>query len=765
MSKKKKTNSYKKYLIWLWSLFFAAIVSVIILFKLVGAGVFGELPTFEELENPDTNFATEIISADGVTLGKFFKENRTPVTYNELPQNLVDALVSTEDVRYFEHSGIDFRGFARALAAMGADGGASTITQQLAKLLFHGEGSKNTVERVVQKLKEWVIAVELERQYTKEEIMAMYLNKVDFLYNAIGIRSASRIYFGKEPIDLSVQESATLVGMLKNPALYNPKRNTNTAKNAFKRKNVVLSQMEKYGKLSASVHDSLVQEPIKLDFSPEGHNDGIATYFRSYLQDYMKSWVKDHPKPDGKKYNLYSDGLKIYVTLDSRLQKYAEEAVHEHITNLQHAFQEDQKSNPTAPFYNLREGQIDTLMRRAMFQTQRYRGLKKAKKSDDEILENFKTPTEMTVYSYKGDLDTIMSPMDSIRYSKSLLHTGLVSMEPQTGHVKAWVGGIDHKYYKYDHVKQGARQVGSTFKPFVYAAAINQLKLSPCQEYPNTKYTIPAEDFGLEEDWTPKNSGDSYGGVRTLKNALANSINVVTARLMHMVGPRAVSKLAREAGITSRVPAYPSIGLGTLDVTLYDMVSAYSTFANRGLHVDPMFITRIEDKNGTVIEQFTPKTREVLSEESAYVVIELLKGVTEGGSGIRLRSQGGVYPYDASTGYPYQFDNPIAGKTGTTQNQSDGWFMGMVPNLATGVWTGADDRAAHFEGIALGQGASMSLPTWALYMKKVYADSTLTISREDFVRPDNLSIEIDCGKMISTDANGELMVEEDEEEF
>lgn len=757
-------KTYKKILIGLWSLLVLGVLTIVIVFQLVANGYFGELPSFQELENPETNFATEIISADGITLGKFYKENRTPVTYDELPQNLVDALVSTEDVRFYEHSGIDFRGFARAVAAMGKDGGASTITQQLAKLLFHGEGSKNLKERIIQKLKEWVIAVELERQYTKEEIMTMYLNKFDFLFQAIGVRSASRIYFGKEPIDLKVEESAVLVGMLKNPRQYNPQRKI-SAQKSLDRRNVVLAQMVKYGKLPESVYDSLIQQPIKLDFSPEGHNDGIATYFRAYLQDYMKSWVKTNAKPDGSRYDLYRDGLKIYVTLDSRLQRYGEEAVQEHITNLQHAFEQDQKPNPTAPFYDLREGQIDTLMRRAMFQTQRYRGLKKADKSDEEILANFEKPIEMTVYSYKGEIDTIMSPWDSIRYSKSLLHTGLLSIEPQTGHVKAWVGGIDHKYFKYDHVKQGARQVGSTFKPFVYATAINQLKLSPCLEYPNTKYTIPAGDFGLEESWTPKNAGDSYGGMVTLKNGLARSLNVITARLMHMVGPRSVKRLARDLGINSPFRAYPSIALGTPDITLYEMVSAYSTFANSGLYVEPTYITRIEDKNGVVIEQFTPKTREVLSEESAYVVIELLKGVTAGGSGVRLRSNTGVYEYDASTGYPYEFDNPIAGKTGTTQNQSDGWFMGMVPNLATGVWTGADERSVHFEEIGLGQGATMSLPTWALYMKKVYADSTLTISREDFIKPDKLTIEIDCDKIVFEDENGKEFTDEDEEEF
>ncbi len=763
MKNTEKKVSFKKYLIILWSLVFFGLLSVVVIFKLVAMGAFGPLPTFEELENPESLFATEIISADGVTLGKFFEENRTPVEFEELPQNLIDALVSTEDIRYFEHYGIDFRSFARALAALGADGGGSTITQQLAKLLFHGEGDKQTSKRVIQKLKEWVIAVELERQYTKEEIMVMYLNKMGFLFQSTGIRSASRIYFGKEPNELKIEESAVLVAMLKNPRQYNPKREISKNK-SLKRRNVVLSQLAKSGKISEQTKDSLQALPITLDFSPEGHNDGMATYFREYLRGYMNKWVKTNSKPDGSKYDLYRDGLKIHVTIDSRLQTYAEEAVDEHIKNLQRAFFLDQRYNPTKPFYDLEKGEIDNLLKSAMKQTQRYRGLKNSDKSQEEIRENFRTPVPMTLYSYKGEIDTILSPMDSIRYTKSLLHTGLLSIEPQTGQVKAWVGGINHKYFKYDHVKQGARQVGSTFKPFVYAAAINQLKLSPCLKYPDTKYTIPAGDLGLLESWTPKNSGNSYGGMITLKEGLANSKNVITARLMHQVGPRAVVKLANEAGITAKIDPYPSIALGTPDITLYDMVSAYSTFANGGLHVSPMFIARIEDKNGTLIEEFVPKTREVLSEESAYVVLELLKGVTQSGSGIRLRTQGGVYPYDASTGYPYQFKNPIAGKTGTTQNQSDGWFMGVVPNLATGVWTGADDRSVHFKGVALGQGASMSLPTWALYMKKVYADSTLNVSREDFIRPENVTIETDCNKLI-LDELGDPISEESEEEF
>ncbi|WP_139956987.1 penicillin-binding protein 1A [Flavicella sediminum] len=753
----KKTNpSLKKYTKWFWIAVGSGFGSIFLLFLLTSLGVFGELPTFEELENPEHNLATEIISSDGKTLGKIAIENRTPVKYKDLPENLVQALVSTEDERFFEHAGIDFQSFARAVSKLGKGGGASTVTQQLAKLLFHGEGSKNIVWRIIQKSKEWIIAIRLERQYTKQEILTMYFNKFDFLYRAIGIRSASRIYFGKEPKDLKIEESAVLVAMLKNPRQYNPKREISRAK-SLGRRDQVFAQLFRNGVISEKEKDSLQKLPMELNFSPEEHYDGMATYFREYVRDYMKTWVKNNPKADGTYHNLYRDGLKIYVTIDSRMQQYAEEAVQEHVSNLQRVFFKEQKRNPTAPFYESEDhkGSIDRIMDLGVRSTQRYRQLKAAGKSRKEIDKLFKVKEKMKVFSWKGTKDTVMSPYDSIRYYKHFLHTGLLSVEPQTGHVKAWVGGINYKSFQYDHVKQGKRQVGSTFKPFVYASAIDQLGKSPCEKYPNTPYTVPKEAYGMDEDWTPRNAGDKYGGELTLKDALANSVNVITARLIHEVGPKTVVRLARRAGITSDIPAYPSIALGTADVSLYEMVGAYSMFANKGLRVNQMMVLRIEDKNGTVLQEFTPKTNQVLSEESAYVVLELLKGVTEGGSGVRLRGKWGSYPDNVSTGYPYEFTNPIAGKTGTTQNHTDGWFMGVVPNLATGVWTGGDDSIVHFANIKQGQGATMSLPTWALFMRKCYADPDLNISQEDFEKPENLTVQVDCASAPETGMGSE----------
>ena len=762
---KNETTSFRKYNLWFWGIISGGLLFVSSLFLLASMEVFGELPTFEDLENPEINFATEIISIDGKTLGKYYNENRTPVQLEDLPQNLIDALVSTEDERFFEHSGIDFRGTLRAVALLGKGGGASTITQQLAKLLFtKGSGTSNKFKRIIQKVNEWVIAIRLEEQYTKEEIITMYLNKFDFLYNSIGIRSASRIYFGKEPIDLKIEESAVLVAMLKNPRQYNPNREISKQK-SLGRRNQVLFQLARNGKISKKVKDSLQNLPLLLEFSPEGHSDGYATYFREYLRGYMKKWVKLNPKQDGTYHNIYRDGLKIFVTLDSRMQRYAEEAVQEHVSNLQRVFFKEQKRNPTAPFYDLENEQIDALMLRAMKDTDRYRLLKKGGKSDQEIKTSFDTKRKMKVFSWKGTIDTLFTPYDSIKYYKHFLHSGMLSIEPQTGHVKAWVGGINYKYFQYDHVKQGKRQVGSTFKPFVYASAIDQLQLSPCEKFPNTLYTVAKEDYGMEEDWTPKNSGDRYGGELTLKQALAKSINVITARLIHMVGPKTVARLAKRAGIETYIPSYPSIALGTIDASLYDMVGAYSMFANKGLRVNQMMVLRIEDRNGTVLQEFVPKTEQVLSEESAYVVVDLLKGVTEAGSGVRLRGQWGKYPDSISTGYPYQFINPIMGKTGTTQNQSDGWFMGVVPNLATGVWTGADIRATHFESIVQGQGATMSLPTWALYMRKCYADSTLTVSKGKFEKPKHINIQLNCEEAPKLDDEGvEIHVETVEEE-
>ena len=762
MAKKKQettTQDFSKYIRWFWMLFLGGIFSVVLMFLLASWGVFGEMPDHTQLENPNTHLATEIISSDGKTLGKFYlNDNRTPVSYDELPQNLVDALIATEDTRFHEHSGIDARGTLRAFFFLGGRGGASTISQQLARQLFVGVRSKNKLETAIQKIKEWVIAIRLERQYTKEEIIAQYFNIYDFGNNADGIRSAAAIYFNREPGELKRKESAMLVGMFKNSALYNPRKNPVGVKN---RRNVVLSQLENYDFIHEAVKDSLQKTALDLRYTPQSHRDGIATYFRGYLNGFMKGWIKKNPKPDGTNYNLYNDGLKIYTTIDSRMQKYAEAAVQQHMPRLQAEFfnQNTPKRNPTAPFLELKRSEIDQLLKRGMRRGERWRILKKAGKSDDAIEASFYKPTKMTVFEWKegkaSEVDTIMKPIDSMRYYKSFLKPGMMSMDPLTGHVKAWVGGMNYRHFQYDMVKQGRRQVGSTFKPFVYATAIDQLHYSPCDEFPDTPFCIEKGKYGNPEEWCPKNSGgdNDYGGTRTLKNALANSVNTITARLIDKVGPQPVVDLAKKLGIESEIPAVPSIALGTPDVSVYEMVGAYAAFANKGVYTKPVMVTTIEDKNGTILYQFKPETRDVLNEEIAYVVVKLLEGVTQGGSGTRLRHTFAASRPDYKeiiTGYPYGFTNPIAGKTGTTQNQSDGWFMGMVPNLVTGIWVGAEDRAVHFRSITYGQGAAMALPIWGLYMKSCYADKTLNISKEAFEKPVNLSINVDCSKVSNT---------------
>ncbi|MEP1489112.1 MAG: transglycosylase domain-containing protein [Algibacter sp.] len=763
MAKAKKETTavqdFSKYIRWFWILFLGGLFSVGLMFLLAGWGLFGEIPDHTQLENLKSNLATEIVSVDGETLGKFyFNDNRTPVKYGELPQHLVDALIATEDARYIDHAGIDARGTLRAAVFAGSKGGASTISQQLAKLFFTKKASGNIVKRVIQKVKEWVIATRLERQYTKEEILTQYFNKYDFLNNADGIRSASRIYFGKEPRELSLKESAMLVGMFKNAALYNPRRRPELVK---KRRNVVLAQMYKYEYITEKVKDSLQKTELDLNYSPESHREGMATYFREYLRSFMKDWVKKNPKPDGTKYNINSDGLKVYTTIDSRMQKHAEDAVQQHMPRLQKEFfvQNTPERNPTAPFLDLTTGAIDTLMRRSIKKSERWRHMKYDLKIDDDIIKkSFYKPTQMSVFTWKdgkpSEIDTIMKPIDSMRYYKSFLRTGMMSMNPQTGHVKAWVGGVNYRHFQYDMVKQGKRQVGSTFKPFIYTTAIDQLHLSPCDELSDTPFCIEANKFGNPKEWCPRNSGgdNDYGGVRTLKNALANSVNTITARLMDKVGPEPVVELAKKLGIESEIPAVPSIALGTADISVYEMVGAYSTFANKGVYTKPVMVTSIEDKNGTILYQFSPETRDVLSEETAYVAVKLMEGVTEpGSSGGRLRTVGAdAYRKDyrkIMTGYPYELKNPIAGKTGTTQNQSDGWFMGLVPNLVTGVWVGAEDRAAHFKSITYGQGGAMALPIWGVYMKSCYADKDLEISKEEFQEPVNLSINVDCSKV------------------
>jgi len=764
---KNTTNNpnYKKYLRWFWIAIVSGVVFLALLFVLAGVGAFGKLPTFEELENPENNLASEVISSDGKTLGKYAYENRTPVQYKDLPSNLVEALVATEDERFYKHSGMDARGTARALFKMGKGGGASTITQQLAKMLFTRKASGNIFKRIIQKVKEIIIAIQLEKNYSKHEILTMYLNKYDFLNQAVGIRSASRIYFGKEPKDLKIEESAMLVGMLKNSSYFNPLRREKLVK---QRRNVVLKQMTRNKFLTEKWKDSLQQKDLGLDIHRESHSDGLATYFREYLRDYMKDWINENPKPDGSLYDLHRDGLKIYVTLDSRMQKYAEEAVQEHMANLQRSFSKEQKANKNAPFYFTKysrketQKEIKKILNSSMRRSERWRKMKKAGVKEKEIIASFDEKVKMKVFSYKGDIDTIMTPKDSIRYYKHFLRAGFLSIEPQTGHIKAWVGGTNYKHFQYDAVKQQKRQVGSTFKPFVYATAINQLKKSPCDTYPNTLYTIPKEKYGMDDDWTPKNAGNSYGGERTLKNALANSINVITARLIDEVGPINVANLAKRAGVETEIQANPSIALGALDLSLYEMVGAYTNLPNKGQRVEQNMLLRIEDKNGTVLQEFVPKTNEVLSEESAYVMLDLMKGVTENGSGARLRSGWTANPDKVVTGFPYLFTNSIAGKTGTTQNQSDGWFMGIVPNLVSGAWVGGEDRATHFKYIDKGQGASMALPIWALYMKKCYADKELHISDKDFAKPANVSIELDCDKASEEGTEEDTPNEEEE---
>jgi len=744
MAQKKNTttvkdiNYYKKKF---WKLFFYGLGVIILFFFLASWGFFGSMPSFEDLENPESNLATEIISSDGVTIGKFYNENRTPIKYEDLPKHLVNALVSTEDERFYEHSGIDARRTFGAALKLGQNGGASTLTQQLAKLLFHGEGSKFTVFRVIQKVKEWIIAIKLERQYTKNEIIAMYLNKADFVNTAVGIRSASKVYFSKEPRDLSIEEGATLVGMLTNPSLFNPVRRPEKVQN---RRNIVLGQMVRNGHLEESAKKILEQKPIVLKFQPESHKEGLATYFREYLREYMKKWVKENKKPDGTEYDIYSDGIKIYTTIDSKMQQHAEEAVEAHMKNLQQEFFNEAKNNKNAPFVNISDVETKRILDKAMKSSERWRVMKDLDKTEEEIIASFNTKAKMKIFSWRGEIDTTMTPIDSIRYYKHFLQTGLMSMEPQTGHVKAWVGGINYKYFQYDHVGQGARQVGSTFKPFVYATAIEQLGMSPCDSIIDSPFMIHKGRHHVTEDWEPKNSDHKYRGMVTLKRALANSINTVSAKLIDKVGPEAVVNLTKKLGVKSEIPLQPSIALGAVEITVEDMVAAYSTFANQGVYMKPQFISRIEDKNGVVLYEPIPESHDVLNKDIAFAVIKLLEGVTEEGSGVRLRTQGGGSGDNRWTGYPYMFTNSIAGKTGTSQNQSDGWFIGMVPNLVTGVWVGCEDRSARFKGITYGQGATAALPVWGYFMKKCYEDKDLQVSKDKFQRPDNLSIKVDC---------------------
>ena len=745
-----------------WKYFFYGLGGIALFFLFASWGLLGSMPSFEDLENPDSNLATEIISADGVVIGKYFEKNRSQLKYSDLPKNLVQALVATEDARFYEHSGIDGRGTLRAILSFGTSGGASTLTQQLAKQLFHGEGSKFLPFRIIQKAKEWIIAIRLERQYTKNEIIAMYCNVYDFGNNSVGVNSAAKTYFSKEPKDLTITESAVLVGMFKNSGLYNPVKNIEGVTN---RRNVVLKQMEKAEIITEAQKLQLQRLPIKLNFKLESHKDGTATYFREYLREYMKKWVEENKKPDGSDYNIYKDGLRIYTTIDSRMQLYAEEAVEAHMANLQEEFFAQAKENKNAPFVNISQAETDRILKKAMKASARWNIMESNDKSEEEIIASFKQKTKMKVFTWKGERDTIMTPLDSIRYYKHFLQSGLMAMEPQTGNIKAWVGGINYKYFQYDHVGQGARQVGSTFKPFVYATAIEQLGMSPCDSILDGPFMIRKGEHNVTEDWEPRNSDNKYRGMVTLKRALANSINTVSAKLIDKTGPEAVVELTHKLGVTSEIPAQPSIALGAVEITVQDMVAAYSTFANQGVYVKPQFLRKIEDKSGVVLYEPVPESHDVLNKDIAFAVIKLLEGVTEGGSGERLRTEGGGNGDNRWTGYPYMFKNPIAGKTGTTQNQSDGWFMGMVPNLVTGVWVGCEDRSARFRSLTYGQGATAALPVWGYFMKKCYEDETLNVSKEDFDRPANLGIKVDCYSRPAAVVKDSTDTEQSTEEF
>ena len=722
MPKSPSTTSAKKYVKYIWMILVAPVALIFLIVTLTALGVFGDLPTFEELENPNSSLASEVYSADARTLGKYYIQNRVNVHYRDLSPSLVNALKATEDVRFEEHSGVDIKGlmrvFVKTIILQQDAGGGSTITQQLAKNLFPRE-NMNKVKLIFRKLKEWIIAVKLERNYTKNEILAMYLNTVEFGNNAYGIKSACTTYFGKNTSEVSVEEAALLIGLLQAPTRYNPVRNVESA--TFRR-NTVIGQLAKYKFISTEEKDSLIKLPIKLNFHQEGHTEGLAQYFREVLRQELLKWCKDHKKADGTPYNLYRDGLRVYTTIDSRMQRYAEEAVKEHMMDLQKTFVDHWKGKTAW-------SEQPQIIEDAMKKSERYRNLMEEGKSESDIKKIFDKKTEMRIFTWKGERDTTMSPLDSIKYYKLFYQTGFMSMEPQTGYIRAWVGGNDYKYFQYDHVKDGKRQVGSTFKPFLYTLAMQE-GYSPCYELPNTPVTI-IDEAGVP--WTPSNSDGKYGGMLSLKEALAESVNCISAYLMKQFGPDAVVQVARKMGITSPLDPVPSLALGTADVSVFEMVAAYSTFANKGVYTEPQYILRIEDKNGAVLQDFVPRKVEAISEETAYLVLNLMKGVTLFGTGARLR------------GSKYGFTNHIAGKTGTTQNNSDGWFMGITPDLVSGAWAGCEDRSIHFRTTQLGQGANTALPIWGLYMKKVYADPTLNYSKDDFEIPQKpLGVELDC---------------------
>lgn len=725
-------NPYIKWLKWLWIAMCCGVLAFVALVFMVSWGWFGELPALEELENPKTYLASEIYAEDGVLLGKYYLQNRSNTTFSELSPNLVNALIATEDVRFYNHSGIDFRRFASAMLFLGKRGGASTITQQLAKNLFPRKRFNNVFNKATTKLKEWITAVRIEERYTKEEIITMYFNTVEFGGNSFGISSAANTFFAKSAKNLNELEAALLVGMLKAPTKYSPVRNPF---NALNRRNTVLNQMRKYSYISDVAYDTLYLKPIELKYKEEDHNEGLAPYFREHLRLELLAWCEENG------YNLYKDGLKIYTTIDSRLQTMAETHVKAHLSSMQAKFYEHWKGRE--PW-----GQYKELIDAGMKRSDRYRMLKQAGFSEAEIIKNFNTRVKMKVFSYtKGEIDTMMTPLDSIKYYKYFMQAGLMSMDPTTGHIRAWVGGINHKYFQYDHVNAKAkRQVGSTFKPLVYTLAIDN-GFSPCFKVPNQRVVF--EDY---ENYSPDNADDKYNDPEmTLFRGLQLSINNIVMQVMKQLGPSApkgVIELAKKMGIKSELPPYPSIALGVADISVYEMVGAFSTYANRGVWTEPVYLIRIEDKNGNTIREVVPKQVEAMSEQTAYIMEKMLERVTSYGTAAKVR-------------YLYQVPGAVGGKTGTTQNYSDGWFIGITPHLATGIWTGFEDRAIHFRSMSLGSGSAMAMPIFGNFMKQALSDTTIVKVEPYFKAPSQpLNVEINCDTYQTNDTKKLELIEE-----
>ena len=775
-------KKYWKFFVIFWSVVLVGIIGVFVFFWLISAGKLGFMPTFEELENPNNRFASEVYFADGPIMNRYFeKENRKYIEYREIPQSVIDALIATEDVRFYDHSGVDVRGLFRVakglLTANTSAGGGSTISQQLAKMLFPRESDLNVFELAIRKFREWVIAVRLEKSYTKEEILTMYLNKYDFLNLAVGISSAADIYF-QVPLDsLKVEQAAMLIGMAKNSSYYNPVRRPELTLN---RRNVVLSQMYKYDKITREECDSLKKLPLGLNFKRVDHKEGLATYFREYLRLFMTAnkpdrkryrdlsqfrldsvawetkplygWCKKNVKVDGSHYDLYSDGLKIYTTLDSRMQKYAEEAVREHLSqDLQPLFDKEKVKKHRPPFSNdMTPTEIEEVLDRSIRQSERYRVLSKQGMSFKEIRKTFDQPLKMQVFTWNGIRDTVMTPLDSIKHYKSFFRSGFMVMQPQTGYIKAYVGGPDYRYFMYDMVSAGKRQVGSTIKPILYTLAMQE-GLGPCDKVPNIPQTFI---LPTGEPWSARGGTKRQGEMVTLRWGLANSENNISAWVLKQFTPEAVAQMAHKMGITSFIDPVPSVFLGTAEITVKEMVAAYSIFANKGVYNSPLPVYRIEDKYGNVLQEFRPESREVITENTAYLMCNLLEGVVTGGTGVRLR-------------YKYKLMNPMGGKTGTTQKHADGWFMGVTPDLVGGVWVGAEDRSIHFQNLANGQGASMALPIWAKFLLKAYADPRLKMSDRPFDRPAGINKRLDCDETISEAEVKEMNngIREDEEEF